>query len=367
VFADALRERPAAPRGSLARLHGTNGRPLAWGIYDPESPLAFRCLVPETERPDDVWVGGRLDRALALRTATGVATADTTGYRAVHGEGDGLPGVVCDRYGDTAVIRLDGPAIAAFWDVPALAEQLARGLGVTRVVERERGRGESKCRLILGEPHAGPLPFVERGMRFESDPIHGHKTGFYLDQRDNRQRVRALARGRRVLNGCAYTGGFSVAAGLGGAAQVTSLDSAGPALVVADRHWRANGLDPSRHQTVESDVFAFLDAAKERWDLVVLDPPSFAPSQRALPQALGAYERLYAGGARVTTPGGLLVLCSCSSHVGREAFLEVVERAVAKAHRRATLLELTGQPPDHPAPLVAPELCYLKCVFLALE
>jgi 23S rRNA (cytosine1962-C5)-methyltransferase len=182
--------------------------------------------------------------------------------------------------------------------------------------------------------------------------------------------MQTLAAGRRVLNVFGYTGGFSVYAGLGGARHVTTVDLAGPALEVAERHWRDNNLPEADHTVIVADAFIFLDEAAQRgdlWDLVILDPPSFAPARKAVPKALAAYRRLIAAGATVTIPQGLLAAASCSSHIDLSAFLNACEGGIAKARRRATILSISGQPPDHPAPLVLPEFRYLKFILMRLE
>ena len=223
---------------------------------------------------------------------------------------------------------------------------------------------------LFGPPPTGPVAFLEHGARFTADVVIGQKTGFFLDQRDNRARVARLARDRTVLNVFGYTGGFSVAAGRAGARHVTTVDLARPAVDAASAHWRMNGLDPAAHEGVAADAFAVLDeaiAAGRRWDLVVLDPPAFAPSREAAERAMSAYTRMVTAGARVTAPGGICVAASCSAHVDQAAFLALCEEGVAQARRRATVLGVHGQPADHPAPLACPELRYLKAVFMALD
>jgi 23S rRNA (cytosine1962-C5)-methyltransferase len=207
-------------------------------------------------------------------------------------------------------------------------------------------------------------------VRFTVDVARGQKTGFFLDQRDNRQKMRALAGGRRVLNVFGYTGGFSVCTGLGGAGHVTTVDMAAPALEAARQHWQLNGLPPAAHETVSADAFQFLaEAAQQRknWDLVIVDPPSFAASKAAVPQALAAYQKLIAGAAAVTAPGAFLAAASCSSHVGFEAFLSACQEGFSVARRGATVLHIGGQPADHPPPLALPEFRYLKFVLLRVE
>ena len=367
VFADALAATPLAPCGSLATLADRRGKPVAIGYYDPASPLAFRaCTARRGQRVDDVWAVQGLERAATLRAAS-IDGSHTTGYRLVNGEGDGLPGLVVDVYGASAVLKLDGPAAEGFWDAAGVATWVAERLSLTRVYQRLRTRGGPAGQTLVGQAPEGPVTFLEHGLSFTADLVSGQKTGFFLDQRENRRLVRELSAKRRVLNVFGYTGGFSIYALAGGAEHVTTVDLAGPALEAADAHVGLNGFAAQRHASVRSDAFEHLGAASvagETWDLVILDPPSFAPSRKSLDAAIGAYTRLIAAGARVTAPGGLLAAASCSSHVDEAAFLGCCEEGVGMARRQAALLEVRGQPLDHPVPLAGRGFRYLKFVLL---
>lgn len=368
VFADALRDLPTAPAGTQAVLcDNVRGRPIAVGYYDPDSSVSFRaCRVEEPLRLNEEWAEQRFEQALALRQR--MFDDQTTGSRLINGEGDGLPGLVCDRYADVAVVKLDGPAASGFWDIDGIAEWLTQRAGVKAVVERRKQRGR-EGRWLVGEP----LPLVEfreHGVRFTADVLHGQKTGFFLDQRDNRQLMRRFCRDARVLNVFSYTGGFSVLAGVGGARHVTSVDSADPAIEAADAHWRLNGLSPDAHAGVAVDAFEFLDEARlkrRKWDVVIIDPPAFAPSEASVARALAAYRKLAFHGAAITERGGLLALASCSSHIDPSSFLEACKEGISEARRRATLLALHSQPADHPTPLAMPEFRYLKFALVRCE
>ena len=389
VFADALHERPPALPGSLALLLNPQGKPLALGMYDPGPSLCFRACVVATDgdggtrgarpavrgdasrkRPalelSEAWAANQLTRARDLRNA--LLSDDSTGYRLVNGEGDGMPGLVVDVYAETAVIRLDGEGPAGFWHAPGVARWVEQALGVTCVVERSRG--EEGGRTLVGSAPTEPVTFLENGVWFTADVLRGQKTGFFLDQRENRARVRSLSAGRRVLNLFGYTGGFSVYAGMGGASHVTTVDLAAPAIDAAQSHWRMNGLPHREHEPVVADVFDFLEQSARsgsRWDLVIADPPAFAPNQAAVPKALAAYRRLIAASAAVTEPGGWLCAASCSSHVALPEFLDACEEGIGLARRRATVLGIFGQPFDHPAPLAMPEYRYLKFVIMRVD
>jgi 23S rRNA (cytosine1962-C5)-methyltransferase len=372
VYAEALRKLPDASPGSPAvLLDNRGGREIARGYYDPTSPIAFRvCTTNPAVRINRAWAENQFLAAAALRNSMQFEAQQTNAYRLFNGEGDGLPGLVCDLYADHAVIATDGSGADNFWDAPQIAGWLNQQLGIKNVLLKSRSAEGKTITSVFGQAPQRPVEFVENGVDFSADLLHGQKTGFYLDQRDNRQRIRQLAMQKHVLNVFAYTGGFSVYAGLGGALEVTTIDQAEPALKAAKEHWRINGLDPKQHHVEGEDAFEYLKNAANQnlqWDLVILDPPSFAPSEAALPQARQAYTRLIELGAKLTTPGGMLAAASCSSHVDRAAFLQIIEQSISQARRKATLLGIHGQPADHPAPLVMPELSYLKFVLLSLD
>ena len=367
VFADAIALPAGLQPGDLVTLEHDK-RFVARGYVDPTGPLALRVVTTDlNEAVDEALVARRIDQAVTLRAA--LFADDTTGYRLINGEGDGLPGLVVDRYGGTLVIKPDGPIAESFWDVEALARHLCAVPGVTAIHSRERSRGGAVGKTLVGE--VGPdTSFSEYGARFIADVREGQKTGFFLDQREHRLTLGRLSSGRRVLNAFGYTGGFSVQAGRFGATHVTTVDIAAPAIAAATMNWRANGLPDGQHTGVAADAFVWLSAAAERGDrfeLVILDPPAFAPSRKDLPKAIAAYKSLIALGARVTTPGGLLFAASCSAHVTRDELVMVLDEGVSQSRRKATVLGLGGQPADHPYPLVCPELAYLKTALVALD
>ena len=374
VFREALRSCPDAPPGTPAvLLDNKRGRPVARGFYDSTSPVAFRACNVDDRPLNEGWAAERFQIAWQLRRRLFVdrvaGVGPTTGFRLFNGEGDGVPGLVVDVYSDTAVLKLDGPGASGFWNAAGVAEWLSCELTSVYVIERPRDR-ELPAQVLLGPPPAGPVTFLENGIRFTADVLHGQKTGFFLDQRDNRLLVRQLAAGASVLNLFGYTGGFSVSAGVGGATHATTVDSAEPAIETANDHWRLSGLPPQSHEGVVADAFEFLaDAGKRNrhWGIVVSDPPSFAPSKASLDKAAAAYQKLAAAAAAVTAPHGLLALASCSSHVDLPLFLNVIEEGISQARRRATVFALHSQPPDHPTPLALPEFRYLKFVLVRVE
>jgi len=225
----------------------------------------------------------------------------------------------------------------------------------------EAGRG----RLVAGEMPEDPPVFNENGARFHVDIVQGQKTGFFLDQRENRARISRIVHPKaRVLNVFGYTGGFSIYAGRGGAAHVTTVDLAKPACDAAEVNWQLNGLPAERHEAQAADAFQFLESAvksKERWDVVVVDPPSFAPNKQSVERAVVSYTRVFQLAAQVTREGGVLALASCSSHIPSPMFGELCEEAITRgARRQAYVLGVHGQPEDHPYPIACEELRYLK-------
>jgi len=373
VYLEGLRRPPARlDAGAVVELADGRGQFLGRGLWDPESPIAVRIHEREAGRALDVAsFMRRLDAAFSLRARL-FEGSDTDAYRLVNGEGDRVPALVIDRYGDAAVLRLDGGALES-WIEP-LQGALARLLGTygvrsagLRLGRDARAAGSAMITHLWGPPIAERKMVREHGMKLEVDLHFGHKTGAFLDQRENRARVRGLAKGKgRVLNLFSYTGGFSIAAALGGAGHVTSVDTAGPAHASAQRSFRENGLDPTKHSFVTADAFAYLEAAEkrgDRFDLVISDPPSFAPSEKAKPRAMTSYRRLHRACAAVLGEGAVFCAASCSSHIDTGDFLATLDDgSLGRSDLR--LVALLGQPEDHPALPAWPEGRYLKLAVL---
>ena len=312
------------------------------------------------------------DPAIAPTTRSGaIDFATTDAFRLLNGEGDFLPGVVIDRYGPVAVVLFDGAAARALLPgVVAAVKGLGGPLAITALYERNQRRQGGGGQLLYGELPAAELLVREHGMRFLVDIVQGQKTGLFLDQRENRQLIRRYARGLTVWNGFAYTGGFSLAAALGGASRVVTVDSAGPAIAAAQKNFALNQLDPAAHEFYADDVFVHLQQAAQRqktYDLVIVDPPSFAPTHKALPTALGAYRELHRLALAAVAPGGLLAAASCSSHVPEAEFLATLTDAAQHARRRLRVLEIHGQPADHPTLPAFPEGRYLKFILARID
>lgn len=361
--------------GDLAVVFDQKRRFVAIGLYDPTSPLRLRVLQQGAQATiDQAWFLAQLTKA-AQRRVPLLADGRTTGYRLVHGENDGLPGLVVDRYAETLVIKL----YTAAWlpHLPELLSGLATVQPADRIVLRmsralqkapEHLYGLTDGMILTGPLLVGPVVFLENGLRFEADPLHGQKTGFFLDQRDNRARVEKLAAGKRVLNVFAYNGGFSLYAARGGAPQVASLDISRPALQAAERNFALNQDVPTvaaaSHQLLVGDAFQLLAEmarAGRRFDLVIIDPPAFAKQQSEVERSLAAYAQLAQLGLGVLAPGGTIVLASCSSRVNATTFFATVTGAAAHARRPLQPFAQTAHALDHP--IGFPEGAYLKCLY----
>lgn len=352
VYRDAIRGQ--ARSGEVTDLLDRKGRFLARGIAE-EGPIAMRVWTTRDEALGADLVRDRLLRARQLRES--IDFGDTSAWRMVHGEGDRMPGVVIDRYGDYAVLRLDGACAELPWLADVVWEWL-RDAGVIGLLGKER-RGEKGVRHLQGERAPDPIRVRERGMVLEASLWHGQKTGLFLDHRESRARVRQLADGRRVLNLYGYTGGFSIAAGMGGAREVVTVDVAKPAIAMADASWRANEL-PDVHTGQAEDVRAFLEADSSRWDLIVSDPPSFAPNAKSKPAALEAYRKLHESCLGRLSRNGLYLAASCSSHVTAEDFAQTLRDGARAARCVLQILERWGGAADHPRLVAFPEGDYLK-------
>jgi 23S rRNA (cytosine1962-C5)-methyltransferase len=386
IYRDAVTPPSELADGQLVFVVTADRRPLVRGFWDATSPIAVRVVADASDGPDvEPVVRARIAASLARRLATLDRDA-TDAFRWIHGEADRLPGIHVDVYGAAAVVRYDGGGARAFYaDLPArlVEAAAAQGLTLTSVIERrrepsrkdasaatdasaekgEKGEKPEKAVAAFGVVPDGELEVRENGLRFGVDLARGQKGGLFLDQRDNRALVRTLTTDRRVLNLFGYTGGFSIYAAAGGATDTTTVDIAAPALAAARRNFERNDLPLSRARFFAEDGFAFLQravSAGDHYDVVISDPPSFAPSHAALEAALGAYKRLHRLCALVTKPGGILCAASCSSHVRGDAFLRTIHEGAAEAGRAFALVALRGAASDHPTLPIFPEGDYLK-------
>jgi 23S rRNA (cytosine1962-C5)-methyltransferase len=377
LFDESIREqnRPGQA-GEFAVLYDKQDRFLAIGLFDPDSPIRVRvlhCGKPATL--DDAWWRARFATAVEKRKA--LFGPETTGYRIVHGESDGFPGLVLDRYDDALVLKL----YSAAW-LPHLALLRALLVGafpafaIVLRLSRNIQEAAARAKLTDGMVWQGALAterqtFLENGIRFHADIVRGQKTGFFLDQRDNRLKVGGLSSGRDVLNAFSFSGGFSLFAARGGARSVISLDISEHALREARENFALNQAIPAvaaaRHETVQADVFEWFRRREDRhaYGLVIVDPPSLAKRESERTKAIAAYRQLAASALEKVAPGGHLVSASCSAHVSETEFFDAVRAAAATSGRKWAELETTGHPGDHPARFA--EARYLKCLYLRVD
>ena len=376
LFSDSIRDqnRPGTV-GELAIIYDRKDRFLGMGLFDPEGPIRMRMLhAGKPQKVDRTWWQQHLTTTLDRRRH--LFDAQTNGYRLCNGESDGWPGLVLDRYDSTLVLKI----YTTVWlsRLNEIVELLAAQVPHERLILRlsrniqEKALPFTEGQILRGPAPVEPVVFLESGIRFEVDPVRGQKTGFYLDQRENRRIVESLSNGRRVLNAFSFSGGFSLYAARGGAVSVTDLDISPHALASSDRNFTLNLDNPAirrcRHESVKTDVFDWLAspvASPQSFDLIILDPPSLARRESEREQAIRAYSRLVHSAIKLLAPKGLLVACSCSAHVSTPEFLEAVRNAGAQSGRAFTELQTTGHAADHPATF--PEANYLKAIYLGLS
>ncbi len=346
---------------------------MARGYYNPQTDIAIRILTRQVDEAIDLdFFRRRVRYAAQLRQ---IFDPDTNNaYRLINAEGDGLPGLVVDRYAEILVVQVHTFGMERLRSL--VVDALIEETGARGILMRNDGQARRREGLEVEEPLvvSGGVPTQvavrENGVLFVVDPWQGQKTGFFLDQRDKREALRKYARGKRVLNCFSYTGGFSVYTAMASSeTRVTSVDISAPAIEAAREHFLMNGVDPNRHEFHVADVFEFLEQAQregEQFDVVVLDPPAFAKTLGTRVQALKAYRRLNTLGMQVLRPGGILLTCSCSGVIGMDDLLGAVSQSAQRLQRSVQLLETFTHGVDHPINLAMPETAYLKAVFCRL-
>jgi len=366
IFSGAV-EKAAGKAGETVDVLDAAKKFVARAAYSPKSQIRARVWTFDpAQSVDGGFFRSRLQKALALREAL-PAAKHANAMRLVHGESDGLPGLVVDRYADVLVAQFLAAGVER-WREPIL-DSLMQLSGCTAIYERSDAEVrkleglEPRVGFARGNRNAARCPIIEYGLNFRVDVEQGQKTGFFLDQRENRQRVRSLAAGREVLDGFCYTGGFSVAALAGGAKRVTAIESSPAALEVAKENLAANPLDASRVEFVQADIFARLRTLRDqnaKFDLIVLDPPKFAPTAAQVKKAARAYKDINLWALKLLAPGGLLATFSCSGAVSAELFQSIVAGAALDAGAEAKIIDRFTAAADHPVALEFPEGDYLK-------
>ena len=381
VFSGAIAEIQGAPaEGDMVSVHASDGTVLAYGHYQIGS-IAVRVLsFDESALRPDFWQT-MLSRALSVRKACGLhpegsESVSTNCYRLVHGEGDNLPGLIIDYYDGVCVMQAHSVGMFRAKKQIADALQKVYGDSLKAVYDKSSGTAPFKAglELIDGYLYRKPdfneneLAVLENGHKFHVNWTEGQKTGFFLDQRDNRDLVGKMARGRNVLNLFCYTGGFSIYALAGGAKHVDSVDSSKKAMLMVDRNVVLNGFDESMHTSLCCDAIDYLKNVEEgKYDLMIVDPPAFAKHRGSLKNALRAYQRLNAAAISKVAPGGLVFTYSCSQVVDKEAFALAVFSAAAQCGRSVRILDRLNQPADHSVNIYHPEGEYLKGLLLYVE
>lgn len=371
IFSDSIRDQNReGAAGELAVIFDRKDEFLALGLYDPDSPIRVRVLhCGKPVNIDTTWWRERLKLALDKRAT--LFDVRTNGGRWINGESDGFPALVLDRYANTLVLKLYStiwfsrlseilPLVQEALKPERLVLRLSRNIQSNAAVHDWRDG-----RILAGAAPDGPMQFLETGLCFEADVIKGQKTGFFLDQRDNRRIVESLAMRRHVLNAFSFSGGFSLYAARGGAKSVTDLDISDHALESSKRNFALNRekVQGCEHRLVQTDVFEWLqDPSTARFDLVILDPPSLAKRESERLRALEAYASLAESAIKLVRSKGIVLCCSCSAHVRAEEFLQSVTGAAERSRRGFEVLQTTREPVDHHADF--PEAQYLKAIYL---
>lgn len=360
----------AAEPGDVVSVVDHDGRLIGRGLWNPRSQIPVRLLTRRDEPVDAGFFRARVADAKAARARLGLPSEATTAYRLVNGEGDGLPGLTVDVYGDAAAVQVTTLGLALRRDemldavAAALAPKTIYEIAASGYADVEGFAAAS--RVARGDSRP-VVPCVEDGIRLEVEPLGGQKTGMFLDQRETRRQVGLLAKGARVLDAYAYAGGFALQAARGGAASVVAIDSSPRAVARIEAHAAANDLS-GRITAHEADVFRFLETATPRsFDLAVIDPPKFARARKDLEAARKGYQRLNALALGVCAPGAILVTCSCSQNVGPDDFERIVAAGAKQAGRSLRVFARGGAGPDHPTPLAFSEGMYLKVLFCLVD
>ena len=362
-------EAKALPRGTIARFVSHDNRPLGAGFFDPHSLIAGRLLERDGDALlDGAWVSQRVRQALALRQRLFAEPH----YRVVHAEADGLPGTVIDRFGDVVVAQINSAGMDRLSD--ALVQAIDAAMSPAAIIIRNDSALRSVEGLAEGVRIAkgavdGPVRFEENRVAFLAHVTEGQKTGWFFDQRDNRRAVAGLAKGARVLDVYAHTGGFGLQAAAVGAAEVVLVDRSELALDLAKRSADLNGLG-ERCRFVQAEAFRELErlgAAGERFDVVIVDPPAFVKAKKDLITGLKGYRKLAEMATRLVAPGGFLFAASCSHNVDPPSFLNEVTRGMGRARRTGRILRQAGAAADHPVHPLLPESAYLKAVLMQLD
>jgi len=367
VFSGAILKRdPQIGAGSIVDVCSSDHKYLGTGYFNDKTSISVRMLTFEPTAIDGNFLWNRIYRAWQFRQKL-FADSDTDAFRVVFSEGDFLPGLIVDKYGPGLVLQIQTLGIDGFR--AQLVELLQVMMRPDFIHERSEGTARMEegltdvNRTLWGTLPDGPVTVRENGVTFAVDVVRGQKSGFFLDQRENRQLIGRLAAGKTVLNCFGYTAGFAVYAALGGATRTVTVDLSEPALELARENFRRNGLDPGQHEFVQEDVFQYLRRCRDKFDIVILDPPAFAKKQTNLAAAFRGYKDINLHALKCLQPGGWLLTCSCSYYMDVPQFQKILFLAAMDAGREVQIVGKHPQPPDHPLNVFHPESEYLKSFF----
>jgi 23S rRNA (cytosine1962-C5)-methyltransferase len=363
VFSGALNLKEEIENGELVRIESKRGDFLGIGHYQNAS-IAVRIISFEDLAIDSIFWKSKLQKAFETRRSIGLPNGNTDIFRLVHGEGDGLTGLIIDIYADTAVIQphSHGMYLQANEVAEALNSALD-GLIHNIILKHPSSASREEAEVLFGE-RKDQYPAKEWGITYQLDLINGQKTGFFVDQRENRKRLGEYSRGKKVLNTFCYNGGFSLCALKEGASQVVSVDVSKSAIAETVENLKANGYDPEKHDCIAADTFQYLQENEADFDVIVLDPPAFAKHLSAKHNALKGYQRLNAMAIQQIKPGGILFTFSCSQVIDKTLFYNAIVAAAIQTGRQVKVLERLSQPADHPVSIYHPEGEYLKGLIL---
>jgi 23S rRNA (cytosine1962-C5)-methyltransferase len=338
---------------------------VAWGLYDPYSVLSFRVFSSDKKPISKAQIFQKIKDTYLWKSNL-FDKNETNCFRWINGEGDFLPGLVIDAYDDVAVLQFDGKGAYEFWQNYPLKDWLLELDFKTIYIKARKSIYPSQC---FGEKNESDLKnhwVKENGIFFHVNIVEGQKTGFFLDQRDNRNFVKTLSDGRRVLNLFSYTGGFSLYAGKGNAKYVKSVDISEDALSSAENSWLKNKFDINKHEAVKQDIFDYLKTENQKWDLVIVDPPSLTHSEKNKSQAINKYREIFSQSLKVASMKAFVCFSSCSSHISFDDFESIVKESLSLAKMKAQVIRVSGQGFDHPYPHACEELRYLKFMTIKL-
>ena len=375
VFSGGIKRIEGQPKtGDWVQVFANKGACLGWGHYSPDASIAVRMLTFEDALPDDNWWHKQIADAVRVRKDLGLFGHEyQNACRLIHAEGDGMPGLIADLYGSVLVLQCHTPGMHRHLDALVEGFQLALGDMVVGVYDKsaktlaKNGGEPSEDGWVWGKAPANHKA-LEYGNQYIIDWEKGQKTGFFLDQRENRALLGSLAKGKKVLNVFSYTGGFSISALSAGASEVHSLDSSARALEVCEENVRLNGMDVSKHKSIQADALEYLKTENlSEYDIVVLDPPAFAKRASARHAAVQGYKRINLRALSMMKSGSLLFTFSCSQAVDDTLFANTIVAAAIQAGRTVRILHRLHQPPDHPVNVFHPEGSYLKGLVLRID